>query len=64
MPSSERLNDLCRAAEHEPDAAADSISAANTMPYLLDCVRAYATVGEIAGALKKVFGVYKEVSIA
>jgi methylmalonyl-CoA mutase N-terminal domain/subunit len=58
------LNDLCRAAEREPDAAADSISAANTMPYLLDCVRAYATVGEIAGALKKVFGVYKEVSIA
>jgi methylmalonyl-CoA mutase N-terminal domain/subunit len=58
------LNDLCRAAEREPDVAADSISAANTMPYLLDCVRAYATVGEIAGALKKVFGVYKEVSIA
>jgi len=58
------LANLCRAAEREPDAAADSISAANTMPYLLDCVRAYATVGEIAGALKKVFGVYKEVSIA
>ena len=58
------LNDLCRAAEREPDAATDSISVGNTMPYLLDCVRAYATVGEIAGALKKVFGVYKEVSIA
>ena len=58
------LNNLCRAAEREPDAAADSISAGNTMPYLLDCVRAYATVGEIAGALKKVFGVYREVSIA
>jgi methylmalonyl-CoA mutase, N-terminal domain len=58
------LNALCRAAEREPDAADDGISAGNTMPYLLDCVRAYATVGEIVGALKKVFGVYREVSIA
>jgi len=58
------LNALCRAAEQEPKAAKDGISSANTMPYLLDCVRAYATAGEIAGALKKVFGVYQEVSIA
>jgi methylmalonyl-CoA mutase N-terminal domain/subunit len=34
------------------------------MPYLLDCVRAYATVGEIADALKQVMGEYREVSIA
>jgi methylmalonyl-CoA mutase N-terminal domain/subunit len=34
------------------------------MPYLLDCVRAYATVGEICNALRKVFGTYKEVSIS
>jgi methylmalonyl-CoA mutase, N-terminal domain len=58
------LSALCRAAEREPGAADDGISAENTMPYLLDCVRSYATVGEIAGALKKVFGVYREVSIA
>jgi methylmalonyl-CoA mutase N-terminal domain/subunit len=58
------LSALCRAAEREPDAADDGISADNTMPYLLDCVRAYATVGEVTGALKKVFGVYREVSIA
>jgi len=58
------LNNLCRAAESEPDAAAEGISAENTMPYLLDCVRSYATVGEIAGALKNVFGAYQEVSIA
>ena len=58
------LNNLCRAAEREPVATEDRVSAANTMPYLLDCVRAYATVGEIAGALKTVFGVYREVSIA
>jgi methylmalonyl-CoA mutase N-terminal domain/subunit len=35
----------------------------NTMPYLLDAVRAYATVGEICGALKEVFGVYTETSV-
>ena len=58
------LNNLCRAAEREPVAADDGVSAANTMPCLLDCVRAYATVGEITGALKKVFGVYQEVSVA
>jgi methylmalonyl-CoA mutase, N-terminal domain len=58
------LNALCRAAEQEPQAAADGISSANTMPYLLDCVRAYATVGEIAGALKNIFGAYREISVA
>jgi methylmalonyl-CoA mutase N-terminal domain/subunit len=35
----------------------------NTMPLLLDAVRAYATVGEICGALKRVFGTYQEKSI-
>ncbi len=32
----------------------------NTMPHLLDCVRAYATLGEIVGVMKKVFGTYTE----
>ena len=32
----------------------------NTMPTLLDCVRAYATLGEIVGVMKAVFGVYNE----
>ena len=32
----------------------------NTMPYLLDAVRAYATLGEICSALKDVFGSYQE----
>jgi methylmalonyl-CoA mutase N-terminal domain/subunit len=58
------LDALCRAAEQEPQAAGGAISSANTMPFLLDCVRAYATVGEISGALKKVFGSYQETSIA
>jgi methylmalonyl-CoA mutase N-terminal domain/subunit len=58
------LNALCRAAEQEPQAGASAISGANTMPYLLDCVRAYATVGEIATALKMVYGAYQETSIA
>ncbi len=34
--------------------------AENTMPVLLDCVRAYATLGEIVGVMKAVFGVYAE----
>jgi methylmalonyl-CoA mutase N-terminal domain/subunit len=32
----------------------------NLMPHLLDCVKAYATEGEIMAALKEVFGVYRE----
>ena len=36
---------------------------ANTMPYLLDAVRAYATVGEICGSLAEVYGRYQEKSV-
>ncbi len=32
----------------------------NTMPYILDAVRSYATLGEICDALRKVFGTYSE----
>jgi methylmalonyl-CoA mutase N-terminal domain/subunit len=32
----------------------------NTMPYILDAVRAYATLGEIIGVMRQVFGVYHE----
>jgi len=32
----------------------------NTMPFILDAVRAYATLGEICGALASVFGAYQE----
>jgi methylmalonyl-CoA mutase N-terminal domain/subunit len=30
------------------------------MPRVLDCVRAYATLGEMCGELRGVYGVYKE----
>jgi len=32
----------------------------NTMPFILDCVHAYATLGETCGVLREVFGEYKE----
>jgi methylmalonyl-CoA mutase N-terminal domain/subunit len=35
----------------------------NTMPHILDAVRAYATVGEICGAFYDVFGAYTEASV-
>jgi methylmalonyl-CoA mutase N-terminal domain/subunit len=40
-----------------------NISSANTMPYIIDAVRAYATVGEICAALRDVYGTYTETSI-
>jgi methylmalonyl-CoA mutase N-terminal domain/subunit len=32
----------------------------NTMPYILEAVHAYATLGEITGVMKDVFGIYRE----
>ena len=46
----EKLRDLKKAAEDEQ----------NLMPYILSCVKAYATLGEIMDSLKEVFGEYKE----
>ncbi|MFZ0663317.1 MAG: methylmalonyl-CoA mutase family protein [Acidobacteriaceae bacterium] len=57
------LGGLCRAAEKEPEMRTGEISAENSMPLILDCVRAYATVGEIADALKKVVGEYRETGV-
>jgi len=33
------------------------------MPFILDAVRAYATVGEICDALRQVFGSYTETAV-
>lgn len=44
------LKDLKRAAEDEQ----------NLMPYILACVKAYATLGEIIDSLKEVYGEYQE----
>jgi len=58
------LDALKKAASQEPTAGANGgISPANTMPRIVDAVRAYATVGEICEALREVYGTYTEVSI-
>jgi methylmalonyl-CoA mutase N-terminal domain/subunit len=58
------LDALKRAAAKTPSAGANgNISGVNTMPYIIDAVRAYATVGEICEALRQVYGAYTEVSI-
>jgi methylmalonyl-CoA mutase, N-terminal domain len=59
-----RLEELKRTAAQEPRAESNgNISSANTMPYIVDAVRAYATVGEICEALRQVYGTYTEVSV-
>ena len=59
-----RLDALKRAAAKTPSAGSNGkVSDANTMPYIVDAVRAYATVGEICEALRQVYGTYTEVSI-
>ena len=58
------LEALKKAAAQTPVVTQDGrISDANTMPYIIECVRAYATVGEICDALREVYGTYEEVSI-
>jgi methylmalonyl-CoA mutase N-terminal domain/subunit len=55
---SERNNDLVE--KSLKDLAEGARAGHNTMPLLLDCVRAYATLGEMCDALKPVFGLYQE----
>src|SRR5437660_6321382 len=57
-----RLDALKQAAAKTPTAGTNgNISDANTMPYIVDAVRAYATVGEICQALRQVYAAYTEV---
>jgi methylmalonyl-CoA mutase, N-terminal domain len=35
----------------------------NTMPYIMECVHAYATLGEIVAVMKETFGIYEEMTI-
>jgi methylmalonyl-CoA mutase, N-terminal domain len=59
-----RLDAVKRAAAREPRAESNgNVSSANTMPYIIDAVRAYATIGEICDALRQVYGAYTEVSV-
>jgi methylmalonyl-CoA mutase N-terminal domain/subunit len=62
----ERLNAVRRA--RDPRVVADSLAAvraaaaggANVMPSVMDAVTAYATVGEVCGVLREVYGTYRE----
>jgi methylmalonyl-CoA mutase N-terminal domain/subunit len=64
-----RLRDLRR--ERDPGAVGQALDrlriacqgTENTMPFLLDAVRAYATLGEIVEVLRGVFGTYVEPSV-
>lgn len=59
-----RLEALKKAAAQEPRVKSDgTISDANTMPFIIEAVRAYATVGEICEALRDVYGTYEETSV-
>ena len=60
-----RLEALKKAAAQEPQAGTNgNISPVNTMPFIIDAVRAYATVGEICDALRSVYGTYEESAFA
>ena len=58
-------------ARRDPGAVARTLDAlkvgaageANTMPLILDCVKAYCTVGEVSDALRDVFGTYEEPAV-
>jgi methylmalonyl-CoA mutase N-terminal domain/subunit len=62
----EKLEQLRRKRDNaRVQAALESLGSAastdsNLMPYILECVRAYATLGEMCDVLRKVFGTYEE----
>jgi len=62
----ERLAELRKSRDHSrvnsvlEDLGSAASTDRNLMPYILECVRAYATVGEICRRLRAVFGVYQE----
>jgi methylmalonyl-CoA mutase, N-terminal domain len=62
----EKLEQLHRKRDNaRVQAALESLGSAastnsNLMPYILECVRAYATLGEMCDVLRKVFGTYEE----
>jgi methylmalonyl-CoA mutase N-terminal domain/subunit len=59
------LEALKKAAAQEPKTPTDGkISPANTMPFIVDAVKAYATVGEVCDALREVYGTYEESTFA
>ena len=58
------LEALKKAAAQEPKThGAGNVSPENTMPFIIEAVRAYATVGEICEALRNVYGTYTETSV-
>ena len=65
----EKLKNLkARRSNEKVSASLDALKRAaegreNTMPYILDAVRAYATLGEICDAFRDVFGTYTETSV-
>jgi methylmalonyl-CoA mutase, N-terminal domain len=62
---SRALEALKKAAAQEPQAGSGgNVSPVNTMPFILDAVKAYATVGEICQALREVYGTYEESAFA
>ncbi len=52
--------DSARVEKTLKDLASGARAGDNTMPLLLDCVRAYATLGEMCDTLRPVFGEYQE----
>jgi methylmalonyl-CoA mutase N-terminal domain/subunit len=60
-----KLEALKKAAAEQPKAGDNGqISPVNTMPFIIDAVKAYATVGEICDALREVYGTYEETAFA
>jgi len=53
--------DQARVSRALADLAAAARGTTNTMPPLIECVRAYATIGEMCDALRLVWGEYEEV---
>ena len=55
--------DSARVAELLETLRGEAQGSANLMPIILECVESYATLGEVCGALREVFGEYQSVTV-
>lgn len=60
LRQSRNAGEVSRSLEELKKAAVDD---KNLMPYLLNCTRAYATLGETCSALAEIYGVYEEQAV-
>ncbi|MCP4762524.1 MAG: methylmalonyl-CoA mutase, partial [archaeon] len=63
LNESKKKRDKAKVEQYLADLKKAAIGDENLMPYIINCIKEYISVGEIIAVLKEIFGVYKEDAI-